>query len=453
MELSSPYVLFILVTAVAFLFLLILKIRLNAFLALLIVSMYAGILAGMPLQDLLTSMREGMGSTLGFVAIVVGLGAIFGQILESTGGAEALAHGLIHRFGKEKASWAMTLTGFLVAIPVFLDVGFILLVPIVYALARDSRKSLLYYGIPLLAGLAVTHSFIPPTPGPVAVADILQVPLGWVILLGFLLGIPTAILAGPVFGKYISGKIYLPVPDYFTAGSPPQEKKLLPSFLLTTTIIGIPLVLILLNTFTTLLIKANTIPASTFTDILLFLGHPFTALIIATLLAMYLLGVRRGLTGKEMMDLSTKALAPAGIIILITGAGGVLKQVMDASGMGKVIAASIAASPLSPILLAWSLAAVVRIAQGSATVAMITAAGIMTPVIRAIHYTDPEKALVVIAIASGATILSHVNDSGFWLVGKYLGMDEKQTLRSWTVMETIIALSGLVLTLGVKMVI
>ena len=452
MELSTAHVLFILLTAVAFLFLLILKLRLNAFISLLIVSMYAGILAGMPLQLLLQSMREGMGNTLGFVAIVVGLGAIFGQILESTGGAEALAHGLIRRLGKERASWAMTLTGFLVAIPVFLDVGFILLVPIVYALSRDTKRSLLYYGIPLLAGLAVTHSFIPPTPGPVAVADILRVPLGWVIILGFLLGIPTAILAGPFFGKYISGKIFLPVPDYFGEEGP-QTKNSMPSFLLTTVIIGVPLFLILVNTFTTLLIKSSVLASSVLTDILIFLGHPFTALIIATLLAMYLLGIRRGLSRKKIMDLSTKALAPAGIIILITGAGGVLKEVMDASGMGKTIAAAIAASPLSPLLLAWSLAAVVRIAQGSATVAMITAAGIMTPVIEAVHYSDPRKALVVIAIASGATILSHVNDSGFWLVGKYLGMDEKQTLRSWSVMETIIALSGLILTLLMSLVI
>ncbi len=452
MELTSGYVLFILVSAVAILFLLILKLRINAFISLLIVSIYAGIVAGMPLQKLLTSMREGMGNTLGFVAIVVGLGAIFGQILESTGGAEALAHGLIRRLGMKRASWAMTLTGFLVAIPVFLDVGFILLVPIVYALSRDTKKSLLYYGIPLLAGLAVTHSFIPPTPGPVAVADILRVPLGWVIILGFLLGIPTAILAGPLFGKYISGKIFLPVPDYFTEKKPGIRKSM-PSFLLTTVIIGIPLFLILVNTFTTLLIKSSVLSPSVITDILIFLGHPFTALIIATLLAMYLLGIRRGLSRKKIMDLSTKALAPAGIIILITGAGGVLKEVMDASGMGRTIAVAIAASPLSPLLLAWSLAAVVRIAQGSATVAMITAAGIMAPVIETVSYSDPRKALVVIAIASGATILSHVNDSGFWLVGKYLGMDEKQTLRSWTAMETIIAFSGLILTLLMSLVI
>jgi Gnt-I system low-affinity gluconate transporter len=446
MELSSGYVLFILVSAVAILFLLILKFRINAFISLLVVSMYAGIVAGMPLQEVLASIREGMGNTLGFVAIVVGLGAIFGQILESTGGAEALAHGLIRRLGIERASWAMTLTGFLVAIPVFLDVGFILLVPIVYALARDTRRSLLYYGIPLLAGLAVTHSFIPPTPGPVAVADILSVPLGWVILLGFLLGIPTAILAGPLFGKYIAKKIFLPVPEYFDKETTGTGRDM-PSFLLTTIIIGIPLFLILVNTFTTLLIKSSVLSPSVITDILVFLGHPFTALIIAILLAMYLLGIRRGLPRQKIMELSTKALAPAGIIILITGAGGVLKQVMDSSGMGKTVAVAIAASSLSPLLLAWSLAAVVRIAQGSATVAMITAAGIMAPVIETVSYSDPRKALVVIAIASGATILSHVNDSGFWLVGKYLGMNEKQTLRSWTAMETIIALSGLVLTL------
>ncbi len=447
MHLPAWYILFVLISAVALLLVLVLKLRINAFIVLLITAIYVGILAGMPLQKVLDSIREGMGNTLGFVAIVVGLGAIFGQILESSGGAESLARGLIGKFGKDKASWAMTITGFLVAIPVFLDVGFILLVPLVYSLSRDTKKSLLYYGIPLLAGLAVTHSFIPPTPGPVAVADILQVPLGWVILFGFILGIPTAILAGPVFGKYIAKKIHVPPPDYFLSDQTPVKNKLLPSFRLTAIIIGIPLFLILLNTFTSLMVKTAVAPSSLLTDLLIFLGHPYSALLLATLLAMYLLGIRRGMSSRKIQDLSVKALAPAGIIILITGAGGVLKQVLVDSGIGKVIADSMASSPLSPIILAWLLAAVVRITQGSATVAMITAAGIMAPILQETPLNEPNMALVVIAVASGATILSHVNDSGFWLVGKYFGIDEKQTLQSWTVMETIIAVSGLLLTL------
>lgn len=441
---SAGFILFLVTSAVALLLFLVLKLKISAFISLLITAIYVGLLSGMAPEAVLKSIQEGMGSTLGFVATVVGLGAIFGQILETSGGAEALAHSLVRRFGQEKAPWAMALTGFLVAIPVFFDVGFIILVPIVYALARDTRRSLLYYAIPLLAGLAATHTFVPPTPGPVAVADIINVQLGWVILFGLLLGIPTTILAGPVWGRYISGKIYLPAPGEPPEESPPSE---LPSFGLIASLIGVPLFLILLNTLTGVLVNKDILGVSLLTTAIRFLGHPFTALIIATLLAIWLLGLRRGMTRQAILELSNKALGPAGLIILITGAGGVLKQILVDSGMGKMMAESMAGSSLSPIFLAWLLAAVVRITQGSATVAMITAAGIIAPVLQLLNLSDPLRALVVIAIASGATILSHVNDSGFWLVGKYLGMNEKDTLRSWTVMETIIAVCGLVFAL------
>ena len=212
---STSFLVFIVVSAVVLLLFFVLKLKLSAFIALLITAIYVGILAGMPLKEITRSIQEGMAGTLGFVATVVGLGAIFGQMLESSGGAESLAHYLIKKFGSDRASWAMVVTGFVVAIPVFLDVGFIIIVPIIYALSRDTKKSLLYYAIPLLAGLAVTHSFVPPTPGPVAVADIINVQLGWVILLGSAIGLPIAVLAGPVWGKFISRKIYLSPPPHF----------------------------------------------------------------------------------------------------------------------------------------------------------------------------------------------------------------------------------------------
>ncbi len=446
---STPYIILIVVAAVALLLLMVLKLKISAFIALLITSMLVGVLSGMPLPEILDSIRDGMGGTLGFVAIVVGLGAIFGQILESSGGAESLAHYLVKKFGTERSSWAMVITGFIVAIPVFLEVGLIILVPIIYALSRDTKRSLLYYGIPLLAGLAVTHSFIPPTPGPIAVADILDAQLGWIIIFGFILGIPTAIIAGPIFGKYISKKIYLQPPKEFEIEKPPTNTPVdqLPSFRSIALMIAMPLFLILINTFTEVAVKKEFVESSIITDILIFLGHPFSALIISTLLAIYFLGIKRGASKEKILDLSTKALGPAGIIILITGAGGVLKQILVDSGIGAMMAESIADSSMPPILLAWILAAVVRVTQGSATVAMITAAGIMAPVIGVFALSPPQLALIVIAIASGATILSHVNDSGFWLVSKYFGMDEKQTLRSWTVMESIIAVCGLAFSL------
>jgi len=445
---STSFLIFIVISAVALLLFMVLKLKISAFVSLLITAVYVGIVSGMPLKDVTTAIQNGMAGTLGFVATVVGLGAIFGQMLESSGGAESLAHHLVKKFGTDRATWAMVITGFIVAIPVFFDVGFIILVPIVYALSRDTKKSLLYYGIPLLAGLAATHSFIPPTPGPVAVADIVNVQLGWVILLGLIVGIPTAVIAGPVWGKYISKKIYLEPPTEFLINKKQAvDTSKLPSFGLIALIIAVPLFLILVNTFTSLAVQKNWIEQSIYTDILEFLGHPFTALIIATLIAIYFLGIKRGFDKKEILDLSTKALGPAGIIILITGAGGVLKQVLVDSGIGKIMAESMANSALPPILLAWILAAVVRITQGSSTVAMITAAGIIAPVLSEFNLSDPQRALVVISIASGATILSHVNDSGFWLVGKYFGMNEKQTLQSWTVMETLIAVCGLVFTM------
>ncbi len=442
---STAYILFIVITAVTILLLMVLKFKISAFISLLITSILVGVLAGMPLNGILKTIEKGMGGTLGFVATVVGLGAIFGQMLESSGGAESLAHSLIKKFGKDRAPWAMVITGFVVAIPVFLDVGLIILAPILYALSRDTKRSLLFYGIPLLAGLAVTHSFIPPTPGPIAVADIIEADLGWVIFFGFILGFPTAVIAGPVFGKYISKKIDLQPPkDLFDPDAvSTNETKTLPSFRLIAILIAMPLLLILISTFTDMGIKTELISPSIIADILIFIGHPFSALIIATLLAIWFLCIKRGMSRQKVLELSTKALGPAGIIILITGAGGVLKQVLVDSGIGTIMAESFADSALPPILLAWLLSAVIRVTQGSATVAMITSAGIIASVLPVFELNAPEMALIVISIASGATLLSHVNDSGFWLVSKYFGMDEKQTLRSWTVMESIIAFCGL----------
>jgi Gnt-I system low-affinity gluconate transporter len=353
---------------------------------------------------------------------------------------------MIGKFGNEKASWAMVITGFIISIPVFFDVGLIILVPIIYALARDTNRPILYYGIPLLAGMAVTHSFIPPTPGPIAVTEILGANLGWVILLGFIIGIPTAIIAGPVFGKYISKKIPVGPPDLFEHHTPTEDEEL-PSFSIIAGIIAVPLVLILFNTVTAVLVEGGILSEGTLTEIIAFLGHPFTALTIATLLALYFLGTKRGVSKNELLDISTKALGPAGLIILITGAGGVFKEVLVDSGIGNMLAETMSNSALPPIALAWILAVVVRITQGSATVAMITAAGIMAPILTVFDLTEPHRALIVLSIAAGATILSHVNDAGFWLVGKYFGLNEKQTLQSWTMMSTIVAVAGFIFAL------
>jgi len=427
----------VVIAGISLLLFLIIRSKLHAFVALLLVSLLVGIGAGMPLEKVIESIQNGMGGTLGFVAVVVGLGAMFGQMLEVSGGAERLAQTLIKKFGESKAQWALGITGFIVAIPVFFDVGFIILVPIVYGLAKKTGRSLLYYGIPLLAGLAVTHSFIPPTPGPIAVANLIGADLGWVILFGFIAGIPAMIVAGPIFGKYIAAKIHATIPAYMDVKEKEYDR-FLPSFSLISSIILIPLVLILANTVSGAVLPEGSGWRTFFT----FLGHPFVALTIATLLAFYFLGQKRGFSKQEVQDIATKALEPAGIIILVTGAGGVFKQILVDSGVGKVLADAMSASSLPPIVLAFIIAALVRVSQGSATVAMVTSAGLMAPLIETLALTGPVLGLIVIAIAAGATILSHVNDSGFWLVNRYLGLDVKDTLKSWTMMETIIAIVG-----------
>ncbi|SDI31415.1 GntP family permease [Alteribacillus bidgolensis] len=434
---SDQMLILVAVAGIFLLLFLVIRTKLHAFVALLLVSLIVGILAGMPLNEVVTSMQDGMGGTLGFVAVVVGLGAMFGQMLEVSGGAERLAQTLVKKFGEDKSQWALGVTGFLVAIPVFFDVGFIILVPIVYGLAKKTGKSLLYYGIPLLAGLAVTHSFIPPTPGPIAVADLIGADLGWVILFGTIAGIPAMIISGPLFAKYISKKLHVVVPDYMNLEEVEYDKEL-PSFKLIASLIMIPLVLILLNTVSGVLFEEGNMVRS----ILTFLGHPFVALTIATILTFIFLGTKRGYSRQEVQDIATKALEPAGIIILVTGAGGVFKQILIDSGVGQVLGDMMAGSPLPPILLAFLIAAAVRVAQGSATVSMVTAAGLMAPLIQILGLEGPVLGLLVIAIASGATVLSHVNDSGFWLVGRYFGISVIDTLKSWTVMETIIGLVG-----------
>jgi len=444
---STIEIVFILIGSIGLLLFMILKLKIQAFLALLVTSIFLGLVTGMSMDSVVKSVLDGMGSTLGFVATVVGIGAIFGQMLDSSGGAESLAHYLTNRFGKDKAHYALVITGFIVGIPIFLDVGFIILVPVLYALTKDSNKSLLYFAIPLLAGLAVTHAFIPPTPGPVATAEIIGVDLGWVAFLGIIIGIPVAIIAGPMFGTYISSKIHVEVPNTFDMPDDSMVVKNLPPFLLVISIIAVPLVLILANTVSGVWASANDMKDLFVIRLLSFVGHPIIALLIATFLAIYAMGIKRGFSLDSILQLSTKSLAPAGLIILITGAGGVFKQMLVDSGLGVQLAESMSHSALPPIALAYILALLIRVSQGSATVAMITSAGIISPLLMSFDLSDPHKALIVIAIASGATTASHVNDSGFWLVGKYLGMSEKQTLQSWTIMETIISVIGFSLAL------
>lgn len=456
------------VAGIALLLLLVIVFKWQAFLALLFTSFAVGIAAGMAPAALLGSVEKGMAGTLGMLAIVVGLGAMLGQILEVSGGAEKLAQGLISGFGEKRAQWALALTGFVISIPVFFDVALVILIPLIYSLSRGSNRSLLYYGIPLAAGGVVTHAFVPPTPGPVTVAQYFNLELGWVILFGILAGLPAAIVAGPLFGTWIARRIMAREPSYVveaaqeaiekagdpvrpgaaatTAAAPSRTSmtaRPLPSFGLVILLILLPLVLIVTSTFANASMDPGRLRST-----LYFLGHPFVALLLVTLFAFFMLGTRRGYTRDQLQEIATKALEPAGIIILITGAGGVFKQVLIDSGVGNRLGTILSDSNVPPLLLAYFIASFVRIAQGSATVAMTTAAGIMAPLMLAQEIPDGvrdrELALVTVAIAAGSTIFSHVNDSGFWLVNRFFGLSVKDTLKSWSVMTTIVSVVGFI---------
>ncbi|HUG39234.1 MAG TPA: gluconate:H+ symporter [Longimicrobiales bacterium] len=434
------------VLGVALILFLIIVLRIQAFAALLLASMVVAVVGGVPLAEIGGVIQEGMGRTLGYLAIVVGLGAMLGALLEVSGGAERIARTLVGRVGEARAPWALALTGLIVATPVFFDVALILFIPLVYSLARQSGRSLLFYAIPLVAGIAVGHSFIPPTPGPVAVASLLGADLGWVIALGLLAGVPATIIGGVFFGRHMAGRIHLGVPEYMLQDADSRaaaDDAELPGFGLVLALIGVPLLLILLSTVSRVVLAEGHPLRALFA----FIGHPFTALLLAALLAFYLLGVRRGYSADEVRKVATAGLEPVGLIILVTGAGGVFGNVLVETGVGRALADLMAGSNMPVVVLAFLIATVVRVAQGSATVAMVTAAGIIAPVIEAGSYPAPMLGALTIAIASGATVLSHVNDSGFWLVSRFLGMSEAQTLRSWTVMETLVGLVGFAVAL------
>lgn len=415
---------------------LIMRFKLQAIIAILISAMVIGIGAGMPFPMIVATMNKGIGETMKGIALLVGIGSMFGAMLEVSGGAQRIANTLIKKFGENKAAWALGITGVVVAVPVFFDAGLIILIPLAFSIAKKTGKSVMYYVIPLLAGLAVGHAFIPPTPGPVLVAAMLKVDLGYVIAVGLVTGFIAMVVAGIVFGKYCGGKFSIPVPKHYDTPTIAEDK--MPAFGAIVGIIAIPLVLILLNTV------SGVVPAMhALRPVLNFLGTPFIALIIATVATMLLLGLKHGYSRVELEKIMTASLAPTGMIMLVTAGGGVLRFMLSDSGMGDIIGHAVAQSPLPLILVAFVVAGLVRISVGSATVSMTMAAGIMASMPEVAMLSQLHLAAMTAAIAGGGTIMSHVNDSGFWLVKSLLEIDEKTTFKTWTMMETIIGFVGL----------
>ena len=440
-ELDTTRLVIAAIIGLALLLVLIIKFKVHAMLSILIGAIAIGLIAGMPFEEIVTAVDDGIGNTLKGIALLVGLGSMFGAILEASGGAQTLAVTMVKKFGDEKAAWALGITGLVISIPVFFDAGLIILIPLAFSLAKRTKKSSLFYAIPLLAGLAVGHAFIPPTPGPVLVATMLNVELGWVILVGVCCGFFAMIVAGPVWGAICGKKFYVPVPDQIANQEDIDESKL-PSFASVVTIIMIPLVLIILKSV------AGVVPAlAGVAPLFNFLGQPFAALLIATLAAMFILGTRHGYTMPELEKILTKSLEPTGLILLVIACGGVLRYILQYSGLGEIIGNAVASINLPIVVVAFLVAALVRICVGSATVAMTMAAGIVAAMPEIASLSPMYLACVVAAVAGGATVCSHFNDSGFWLVRSLIGLDEKTTLKTWTIMETLVGGTGFIVAL------
>lgn len=420
---------------------LIIKFNIQAMIAILIGALAIGLMAGMPVEDIVLAVNDGIGNTLKGIALLVGLGSMFGAILEASGGAQTIAVTMVKKFGDQKAAWALGITGLVIAMPVFFDAGLIILIPLAFSLAKRTKKSSLFYVIPLLAGLAVGHAFIPPTPGPVLVATMLEVELGWVILVGIFCGTAAMIVAGPIWGAICGKKYNVAIPEHVANQEDFDESKL-PKFSVIVGIIMIPLVLIIMDSV------AGVVPAlESARPILGFLGEPFVALLIATIVAMCILGYRYGYNKKELEQIMTKSLEPTGMILLVTASGGVLRYMLQYSGLGEVIGNAVSSAALPMVIVAFIVAALVRISVGSATVAMTMAAGIIAAMPGIAELSPLYLACVTAAIAGGSTVCSHSNDSGFWLVKSLVGMDEKTTLKTWTVMETLVGVTGFAVAL------
>ncbi|MEJ8854811.1 GntP family permease [Variovorax robiniae] len=434
--------------AIVLLILLITRWRFHPFIALTLAAGFLGLTSGMPISLLMKSFQDGFGGVLGFVGIVLGLGTMLGKMMAASGGADRIARTLVDAFGKERVHWAMMLAAFIVGIPLFFEIGFVLLIPLVFIVARRTGVSIIKVGIPLLAGLSVVHGLVPPHPGPMIAIGIFGADIGKTIFYGLLIGLPTAIIAGPIFGSFIARYVPGHPSEKLMAqlGEEPEARDL-PGFGITLLTVLLPVGLMMLKALSDIALDEKNLMRQW----LDFIGNPITALLAALLLSIYTFGFRRGFDSKQILKLVDESLAPTAAIILIIGAGGGFKQMLIASGVGDAIGKMALQAHLSPILLAWLVAGVIRVATGSATVATITGAGIVAPLATMVPGVNRE--LLVLATGAGSVILSHVNDAGFWLVKEYFNMSVPETFKTWTVMETLVSIVALVFILLLGMVV
>ena len=428
--------------AVVALIVLIARFKLHPFVALITVSLALGIVAGMPFGAVVKAFQDGVGTVLGFIAIVVALGTMLGKMMAESGAAARIATTLVGRFGEARVHWAIMVVAFIVGIPVFFQVGFVLLIPLVFTIARRTELSLVKIGIPLVAGLSVVHGMMPPHPAAMLAVVAYKADIGRTIAYAILVGLPTAALAGPIFASWIAPRIALPaenpVAAQFTGDT---GVTVAPSFGISLLTVLLPVILMLGASTADVALDATS-PVRAVFD---FIGGPVVALLVALLFSFWSLGYRQHFSREQILKFANDCLAPTATILLVIGAGGGFNRVLIESGVGKAIADVALGSQASPLLLAWTVAALIRVATGSATVAMTTSAGIVAPIAAATPGTHAE--LLVLATGAGSLVLSHVNDAGFWLIKEFFNMTVQQTLKTWTVAETIIGVAGLGFTL------
>ncbi len=430
---------------------LIIFLKLNTFIALIITSIITALLLGMPLNKIMETVENGMGSTLGHIALIFGLGAILGKLLSDGGGATRIADTLIAKFGQKHVQWAMLIAAFIVGIALFFEVGLVLLIPLVFTVAKRANVSILKLGLPMVTALSVTHGFLPPHPGPVVIAKELKANIGHVLMYGIIIAIPVTLIAGPLFNKFaqkIIPSAYSREGDISALGAQKEfTNEEMPGFGISILTAILPVILMLISTIVQLVTGHDT-PKNSVESIIYLIGNAGTAMLIAVIFAIFTMGILRKRKMEDIMESVTQAIYPIGMMLLIIGGGGTFKQVLIDGGVGDTIAKMFEGTHMSPILLAWIVAAVLRIALGSATVAAISTTGIVMPLLQA---SDTNVALVVLAIGAGSVILSHVNDAGFWMFREYFGLTVKETFLTWSLLETVISVSGIIFILFISL--
>ncbi|MEH7438712.1 GntP family permease [Neobacillus drentensis] len=423
---------------------LIMGLKLNTFVSLIVVSFGVAIALGMKLDEIIATIEAGLGGTLGHIALIFGLGAMLGKLIADSGGAQRIAMTLVNKFGEKNIQWAVVAASFIIGIALFFEVGLVLLIPIVFAISKQLKVSILYLGIPMGAALSVTHGFLPPHPGPTTIAGEFGADLGQVLLYGFIIAVPTVIIAGPLFTKLAKKLVPASFSKTGNIASLGEIKTFkledTPGFGISVFTAMLPVILMSIATILTLLQKTMGFADNSLLAIIRFVGGASPAMVISLLVAIYTMGLARKIPIKNVMDSCTEAISHIGMMLLIIGGGGAFKQVLINGHVGDYVAELFKGTNISPILLAWIIAAILRISLGSATVAALTTAGLVIPML---GQTDVNLALVVLATGAGSLIASHVNDAGFWMFKEYFGLSMKETFATWTLLETIISVCGL----------